>query len=42
MFQYAPLGDLTSNITECGLGECYTKRVVAQIGAALDFIHSKV
>jgi hypothetical protein len=24
------------------LGETYTKRVVSQIGAALDFIHSKV
>jgi len=39
--EYAPLGDLTSNISENGIGELYTKRVASQIGAALGFIHSK-
>jgi len=39
--EYAPLGDLTSNITELGLGETYTKRVGCQVGAALQWIHSK-
>jgi len=39
--EYAPLGDLTSNISENGLGELYTKRVASQIGSALDFIHTK-
>jgi len=39
--EYAPLGDLTSNITELGLGETYTKRVTCQVGSALQWIHSK-
>ena len=39
--EYAPLGDLTSNITEHGLGETYTKRVTCQVGSALQWIHSK-
>ena len=39
--EYAALGDLTSNITELGLGETYTKRVGCQVGAALQWIHSK-
>ena len=29
--RYAPLGDLTSNITEAGLGEQHTKRVAKQV-----------
>lgn len=32
--RYAPLGDLTSNITEAGLGEQHTKRVAKQVGFA--------
>lgn len=39
--EYAPLGDLTSNITELGLGEIHTKRVSCQVGSALQWIHSK-
>ena len=39
--EYAPLGDLTSNITEHGLGEIHTKRVLCQVGSALQWIHSK-
>ncbi|XP_012161412.1 CBL-interacting protein kinase 3 isoform X3 [Ceratitis capitata] len=39
--EYAPLGDLTSNMTESGVGEEYSKRVARQIGAALDYMHSK-
>jgi len=39
--EYAPLGDLTSNITELGLGEQHTKRVARQVGSALQWIHSK-
>ena len=40
--KYAPLGDLSSNIGEAGLGELYSKRVAAQVAAALGYIHSKV
>ena len=40
--QYAPLGDMSSNIGEAGLGELYSKRVAAQVAAALAYIHSKV
>ncbi|KAL9922441.1 uncharacterized protein ACN427_003003 [Glossina fuscipes fuscipes] len=39
--EYAPLGDLTSNVTDTGVGEVYSKRVAKQIAAALDYIHSK-
>ncbi|XP_039957122.1 serine/threonine-protein kinase meng-po isoform X2 [Bactrocera tryoni] len=39
--EYAPLGDLTSNMADTGVGEEYTKRVAKQIGAALDYMHSK-
>ena len=35
--EYAPLGDLTSNITELGLGETYTKRVTCQAKLQTDF-----
>ena len=34
--EYAPLGDLTSNITELGLGEQHTKRVAGQVGTRQD------
>lgn len=39
--EYAPLGDLTSNVSDIGIGELHTKRVAKQIAAALDFMHSK-
>ncbi|XP_059226217.1 serine/threonine-protein kinase par-1 [Stomoxys calcitrans] len=39
--EYAPLGDLTSNVTDTGVGELYSKRVAKQIGSALDYMHSK-
>ncbi len=39
--EYAPLGDLTSNIGDCGIGEMCTKRVARQIGSALEWVHSK-
>ena len=39
--EFAPFGDLTSNVGDRGLGEVYTKRVAAQIASALDFMHSK-
>ncbi|XP_061402877.1 serine/threonine-protein kinase par-1-like [Musca vetustissima] len=39
--EYAPLGDLTSNVTDTGVGEVYSKRVAKQIGSALDYMHSK-
>lgn len=39
--EYAPLGDLTSNVGETGIGEINTKRVAKQIGSALEWVHSK-
>ncbi|XP_012274380.1 uncharacterized protein LOC105696474 [Orussus abietinus] len=39
--EYAPLGDLTSNITETGLGELHAKRVARQLAAAVHHIHSR-
>lgn len=39
--EYAPLGDLTSNVSDIGIGELHTKRVAKQIASALDYIHSK-
>uniref|UniRef100_A0A8D8PQR6 Serine/threonine-protein kinase SBK1 n=1 Tax=Cacopsylla melanoneura TaxID=428564 RepID=A0A8D8PQR6_9HEMI len=39
--EYAPLGDLTSNVSENGIGELYTKRVAKQLAAALGFVHMK-
>ena len=39
--EFAPFGDLTSNVGDHGLGETFTKRVVTQIASALDFMHSK-
>lgn len=29
--EYAPLGDLTSNVSENGIGELYSKRVAKQV-----------
>lgn len=34
-------GDLTSNVTETGLGELHAKRVVRQLAAAVHHIHSR-
>ncbi|TRY77392.1 hypothetical protein TCAL_00140 [Tigriopus californicus] len=39
--EYAPLGDLTSNVSDRGIGEMNTKRVAKQIGSALEWVHSK-
>lgn len=39
--EYAPLGDLTSNVSDTGIGEMHTKRVAKQIASALDYIHAK-
>ncbi|VEN52874.1 unnamed protein product [Callosobruchus maculatus] len=39
--EYAPLGDLTSNVSEIGIGELHTKRVAKQLASALDHIHSR-
>ncbi|XP_032681849.1 serine/threonine-protein kinase par-1 isoform X2 [Odontomachus brunneus] len=39
--EYAPLGDLTSNVTETGLGELHAKRVARQLAAAVQHIHSR-
>ncbi|OAD55256.1 Serine/threonine-protein kinase SBK1 [Eufriesea mexicana] len=39
--EYAPLGDLTSNVTETGLGELHSKRVARQLAAAVHHIHSR-
>ncbi|XP_008479093.1 serine/threonine-protein kinase meng-po, partial [Diaphorina citri] len=32
--EYAPLGDLTSNVSETGIGELYSKRVAKQVSEA--------
>lgn len=29
--EYAPLGDLTSNVSETGIGELHSKRVAKQV-----------
>jgi len=39
LFNY--LGDLTSNVTETGVGEVYSKRVAKQLASAIDYMHSK-
>ncbi|KRT86488.1 protein kinase [Oryctes borbonicus] len=39
--EYAPLGDLTSNVSETGIGELHTKRVAKQLAAALEHLHSR-
>lgn len=39
--EYAPLGDLTTNLSDCGLGEIITKQITRQLASALDFMHSK-
>ncbi|CAO1350600.1 unnamed protein product [Diamesa hyperborea] len=39
--EYAPLGDLTSNVSDNGIGELHSKRVARQIAAALEYMHLK-
>ncbi|KAB7495682.1 Serine/threonine-protein kinase SBK1, partial [Armadillidium nasatum] len=39
--EYAPFGDLTSNLSETGLGEANVKKIAPQIVSALEFMHSK-
>lgn len=39
--EYAPFGDLTTNLCDMGLGEINTKRIALQLASALDFMHSK-
>ncbi|XP_077297481.1 uncharacterized protein LOC143919160 isoform X2 [Arctopsyche grandis] len=39
--EYAPLGDLTSNVSDTGIGELHTKRVAKQLAAALDHLHAR-
>lgn len=34
-------GDLTSNVTDSGVGEVYSKRVAKQLASAIDYMHSK-
>lgn len=35
------LGDLTSNVSDNGIGELHSKRVARQVAAALEYMHSK-
>ncbi|CAH0546507.1 unnamed protein product [Brassicogethes aeneus] len=39
--EYAPLGDLTSNVSEIGIGELHSKRVAKQLSSALEHMHSR-
>uniref|UniRef100_A0A1Y1NAS2 Protein kinase domain-containing protein n=1 Tax=Photinus pyralis TaxID=7054 RepID=A0A1Y1NAS2_PHOPY len=39
--EYAPLGDLTSNVSETGIGELHSKRVAKQLAAALEHLHNR-
>ncbi|KAJ3664372.1 hypothetical protein Zmor_008549 [Zophobas morio] len=39
--EYAPLGDLTSNVSDTGIGELHTKRVAKQLSAALEHLHTR-
>ncbi|XP_054286577.1 serine/threonine-protein kinase meng-po-like [Macrosteles quadrilineatus] len=39
--EYAALGDLTSNVSETGIGELHSKRVARQLAAALEHIHAR-
>lgn len=35
------MGDLTSNVSDNGIGELHSKRVAKQIASALEYMHSK-
>ncbi|XP_071527878.1 serine/threonine-protein kinase SBK1-like isoform X2 [Panulirus ornatus] len=39
--EYAPFGDLTTNLSDMGLGEINAKKIALQLASALDFMHSK-
>ncbi|KAJ2944206.1 hypothetical protein O0L34_g18183 [Tuta absoluta] len=39
--EYAPLGDLTSNMFDTGIGEIHTKRVAKQLSSALEHLHQR-
>ncbi|XP_047993222.1 serine/threonine-protein kinase SBK1 isoform X2 [Leguminivora glycinivorella] len=39
--EYAPLGDLTSNMLDTGIGETHTKRVAKQLASALEHLHQR-
>ncbi|KAK4877048.1 hypothetical protein RN001_009554 [Aquatica leii] len=39
--EYAPLGDLTSNVSDTGIGELHSKRVAKQLAAALEHLHTR-
>ncbi|XP_055623872.1 serine/threonine-protein kinase meng-po [Toxorhynchites rutilus septentrionalis] len=39
--EYAPLGDLTSNVSDSGIGELHTKRVARQLASAVDYMHQR-
>lgn len=39
--EYAPLGDLTSNMLDTGIGETHTKRVAKQLSSALEHLHQR-
>ncbi|KAM3960732.1 serine/threonine-protein kinase meng-po [Aphomia sociella] len=39
--EYAPLGDLTSNMLDTGIGEIHTKRIAKQLAAALEHLHQR-
>nr|XP_027227489.1 LOW QUALITY PROTEIN: serine/threonine-protein kinase SRK2B-like [Penaeus vannamei] len=39
--ELATFGDLTTNMTDVGLGEINTKKVALQLASALEFMHSK-
>lgn len=40
-FRFIRTGDLTSNVSDNGIGELHSKRVARQIAAALEFVHQK-
>ncbi|KAK3921687.1 Serine/threonine-protein kinase meng-po [Frankliniella fusca] len=39
--EYAPLGDLTANVSDNGIGDLHSKRVAKQIASALEHLHSR-
>jgi serine/threonine-protein kinase SBK len=39
--EYAQFGDLTSNVSDIGIGEIYAKKVAKQLASALDFVHDQ-
>ncbi|XP_034250004.1 serine/threonine-protein kinase SBK1 isoform X2 [Thrips palmi] len=39
--EYAPLGDLTANVSDNGIGDLHSKRVAKQVASALEHLHSR-